>query len=433
MNKKSILAETLADIQEIREGIEKNANHVLKSTLKDDLEAIVRKGLNESEEEDFTQTDDIAGDIPADHESGEEGSEEMTDGGIEDLGLDIDGAGGDIEIGAETEPGEPEVIDLTDKTDDEVIQHFNLMKPADEIEIIQTPENGIQINIKSADAGEGEFELPGEEGGEETGEPEFDATEEPTDDVPAADDDTEESGEETTDDDTEETEGGEDEEEKVYEIEISETEEPTDESTTSMKHSEKHMKNVDEDEVVDEDVKHVKTKAHMKHASTQDKQYTEELQESLVKTRKKIQSLMTENKNKTEELSAMTALIEGFKGQDAEYKLAIKNLKGYLQEAALYTSNLSYIVKLLSENTTTKDEKLSIIKRFDSAKTMVESREIFNSLETLLNESKKSPEKTITEQVLKTPKTSGSSKLNESTAYKSPQLERMKDLIKQIK
>ena len=203
-----------------------------------------------------------------------------------------------------------------------------------------------------------------------------------------------------------------------------------------MKKSEKHMKNVDEEEVVDEDVKHVKTKAHMKHASSQGKQYTEELQESLVKTRKKIQSLMTENSKKSTELSNMTTLAKNFKKQEAEYKLAIANLKEELSQVALYTSNLSYIVKLLSENTTTKDEKLSIIKRFDKAKSLNESSEIFNSVESLLNESKKkSTDKIIEEQVLKTPKASGSSNINETTVYKSSQekndvhLSRIKEIM----
>lgn len=432
MNKKSILAETLAEIQEIKEGIERNANHVLKSTLKEDLEAIVRKGLNESEEDEIPQTDDMADDISADQEGGEEGSEEMTDGGIEDLDLD-GGEEGGLEIDTETEPGEPEVIDLTDKTDDEVIQHFNLMRPADEIEIIQSPETGLQINIRPAAEGGEDIgdEVPGiggEMGDEVPSEPEFDPTAEIGDGEPETEIPGEESGEEEM-----EPETGEDEDENnepVYEIEIAE-----DENNEDVRHtmSKAHMKHAGNEDVVDEDVKHVKTKAHMKHATTQGKQYTEELQESLVKTRKKIQSLMTENKNKTNEINEMISLVNDFKKQEKEYKLAIGNLKGQLQEVALYTSNLSYIVKLISENTTTKDEKYSIMKRFDGAKTMLESREIFNSLETLLNESKKSPEKMIEEQVLKTPKTSGSSKLNESTAYKNPQLERMLDLIKQFK
>jgi hypothetical protein len=432
MNKTSILAETLAEIQQIKEGIEKNANHVLKSTLKEDLEAIVRKGLNEAEEEE--ETNDMADDLSADQGSEGSDSEEMADGGDE-FGGEFDG--GDELPGDETELGEPEVIDLTDKTDDEVIQHFNLMKPADEIEIIQSPDGGIQINIKSSEEGGEEMgaeELPGEEEpGEELG-TDFGAEETPADEEPGD----EESGEEESDEESmeesyeeESMEESEEEENKepVYEIEIEESEEDENvDEVSSMKHSEKHMKN----EPFEEDVKHVKSKAHMKHTNSQSKQL-EELQESLVNTRKKLQGLLAENKQKTKELSEMTSLVKNFKAQEAEYKSAIKNLKGTLEEAALFTSNLSYIVKLLSENTTTKDEKLSVIKRFDSAKTLNESREIFNSLTTLLNENKKSAEKTIEEQVLKTPKASGSSKLNESSAYKNPQLERMLDIIGKMK
>lgn len=371
MNKTSILADTLADIKEIKEGIEKNANHVLKSTLKEDLEAIVRKGLNESEEDDDSHeseetetepTDDIAGDIPADQGSEDGEDTEVTTGDAGDLEIDP--------------TAEPEVIDLTDKSDDEVIQHFSLMKPADEIEVIQTPDGGVQINIKGAQSGGGGEEMGGLPG-EETPGDEF--TDEPAPEETPGD----ESGEETG----EETETGEDDDENkpVYEI------------TDTLQGSK------------------------------------EELHESLVKTRMKVQGLMTENKNKTKELAEMTALVKGFKTQESEYKSAIKNLKGELMEVALFTSNLSYIVNLISENSTTKDEKLSIIKRFDNAKTLNESREIFNSLESLLNENKKTAKETIDEQVLKTPKTSGSSNLNESTAYKSPQITRMLDIIHKIK
>jgi hypothetical protein len=87
----------------------------------------------------------------------------------------------------------------------------------------------------------------------------------------------------------------------------------------------------------------------------------------------------------------------------------------------------------MTENSTTKDEKLDILKRFDSAKTLSESREIFNSMENLFSTSKNTVEKTIEETVLKGSKTSGASNLNESTAYQNPQLSRMLDIIGKIK
>ena len=424
MNKTSILAETLAEIQEIKEGLEKNANHILKSTLKEDLEAIVRKGLNESEEDEtLDQTNEMVGDdLPTDGDGEEAGSEEMTTGDDE-MGADDTFSADDSD--SETDMTEPEVIDLTDKTDDEVIKHFNLMTPADEIEFIQTPEGGVQININpSSEDEEPGMELMGTEEpmGDETGD---EPTEEPG----------EEAGEEPTEEPGDEEGEGEDDNEKiaeeagepVYEIEIAEADDDMEEATTHMD-SEKHMKNMDEEETVDE-IKHIHNKA-LKHVQNVK---TEELQESLVTTRKKIQGLMAENKQKAKELQDMTSLVKEFKTKEVEYKSAIKNLKGNLQEVALFTSNLSYIVKLLSENTTTKDEKLDIIKRFDKANNLSESREIYNSLNSLLNESKKSADKVIEEQVLKTQKTSGASKINESTAYKNPQLERMLDMINKMK
>jgi len=50
-----------------------------------------------------------------------------------------------------------------------------------------------------------------------------------------------------------------------------------------------------------------------------------------------------------------------------------------------------------------------------------------------LKQAKKNVETTIEEIVQKGNKTSGASNLNESTAYKNPQLERMMDIIAKIK
>jgi hypothetical protein len=398
MNQTSILAETLAGIQELREGIEKNAKHVLTSTLKEDLEAIVRKGLNEMEDEN---SNDMLGDSnPTDLDNMDADSEEMT------TDLDIDPTAG--------VDGEPEVIDLTDAPDDEVIQKFDLMKPTDEIEIVQTPSGGIQINI----------EPKGEESGETLDLP----TEPEMGDEISSEENPEMGSEENPEMDSDELKGDEEDEtikeenkEVVYEIEVV-NDETMDETEN---HAEKHMKNKE----IEEDVMHVTAKSNMKHADPR----TKELQESLVVTRKKLHTLMAENKNKSEELAKVNSLVNDFKLVENEYKTAIGKLKNQLQEVALFTSNLTYAVKLMTENSTTKDEKLDILKRFDSAKTLTESREIFNSMETLFSASKVTPEKTLEERVLSTNKTSGSTKLNESTAYKNPQLERMLDIIGKIK
>jgi len=153
----------------------------------------------------------------------------------------------------------------------------------------------------------------------------------------------------------------------------------------------------------------------------------------LVVMRKKYQEAVAENNKKTKELDSFKTLAEEFKGSETEYKSAIKNLKSQLQEVALFSSNLTYAIKLITENSTTKDEKLNILKRFDSAKNLNESREIFNSLQDQLVSGKTATKQVIEDKIMETPKASGSSKLNESTAYQNPQLSRMLDIIGKIK
>ena len=429
MSKTNILAETLAEIQELREAVSKNANHALKSTLKEELEEIVKNNLEEVNDEELT--DDMPGDeLPGDQTANND-----------------DGMG---DMPAEPEDGE-EVIDLTDKSDEDVITHFNLMEPADEIEIVQTPEGGVQINI-TATKGE---DKESEEGSEET---------------PVATDDEEykiEPMEEIVDETIEMKE------EPVYEVEISEEDlnevakEATAHMTTkggSVPTGEKKLEEPSKENGVIKNAatKHMTTKGGsvptgekkleepakengvIKNAATKDmnestqnkagnKNKEKELHESLVVMRKKYQETVAENNKKTQELDSFKTLAEEFKGSETEYKSAIKNLKSQLQEVALFSSNLTYAIKLITENSTTKDEKFNILKRFDSAKNLNESREIFNSLQDQLVSGKTATKQVIEDKIMETPKASGSSKLNESTAYQNPQLSRMLDIIGKIK
>jgi hypothetical protein len=429
MSKTNILAETLAEIQELREAVSKNANHALKSTLKEELEEIVKNNLEEVNDEELT--DDMPGDdLPGDQTANND-----------------DGMG---DMPAEPQDGE-EVIDLTDKSDEDVINHFNLMEPADEIEIVQTPEGGVQINITASTKGDEESK----EGSEE---------------APVATDDEEYKTEpmEEIVDETVDLE-----EEPVYEVEISEADlnEVAKEATAhivnkggSVPTGEKKLEEPSKENGVIKNAatKHITTKGGsiptgekkleepakengvIKNAATKDihestqnkagnKNKEKELHESLVVMRKKYQETVAENNKKTQELDSFKTLAEEFKGSETEYKSAIKNLKSQLQEVALFSSNLTYAIKLITENSTTKDEKFNILKRFDSAKNLNESREIFNSLQDQLVSGKTATKQVIEDKIMESPKASGSSKLNESTAYQNPQLSRMLDIIGKIK
>jgi hypothetical protein len=397
MSKTNILAETLAEIQELREAVSKNANHALKSTLKEELEEIVKNNLPEGIE-DEESTDDMPGaELPGDLDQADN-----NDGGMGDDATDLSG-----------EEGE-EVIDLTDKSDEEVIKHFELMEPADEIEIVQTPEGGLQININPSSDEESEEE-PGE-GSEEGSEEVAPAVEldEYRDEQPisTADAVKQQFGE-AADEMIKE-------EEPVFEIEISE------EDTAALAEmSTEKEEETNEAEKVEETVAEEATEAN-------ENSKEKELHESLVVMRKKYQEIVAENNKKTKELEGFKTLAEEFKGSEADYKSAIKNLKSQLQEVALFSSNLTYAIKLITENSTTKDEKLEILKRFDGAKNLNESREIFNSMQSQFSSNKTATKQMVEEKIMETPKASGSSKLNESTAYTNPQLDRIREIIGKI-
>ena len=125
--------------------------------------------------------------------------------------------------------------------------------------------------------------------------------------------------------------------------------------------------------------------------------------------------------------------VENLKKQNAEYKKALVLFKEKLNEVAVFNANLAYATRLFTEHSTTKQEKMSILKRFDSISTMNESKALFNTIKTELD-SKKSVTETVIEKISSTPSTSSSTEvLSESKAYENDQFRRMKDLMNKIK
>ena len=59
---------------------------------------------------------------------------------------------------------------------------------------------------------------------------------------------------------------------------------------------------------------------------------------------------------------------------------ALKKFKNMLVETVVYNTNLSYVAKLFMEHATTKDEKISIIKRFDEVSSIKESKKLYKSI-----------------------------------------------------
>jgi hypothetical protein len=125
--------------------------------------------------------------------------------------------------------------------------------------------------------------------------------------------------------------------------------------------------------------------------------------------------------------------VEKLKQQNSEYKKALVLFKDKLNEVAVFNANLAYATRLFTEHSTTKQEKLNILKRFDSVSTMNESKGLYNTIKTELV-TKKPVTESVVEKISNTPSTSTSDQvLSESKAYENPQFKRMKDLMSKIK
>ena len=111
--------------------------------------------------------------------------------------------------------------------------------------------------------------------------------------------------------------------------------------------------------------------------------------------------------------------------ENKELKSTLTNVMTSLKEAAVTNHNLGMIIKLISENSTTQDEKKEIIARFaKEAKTVDASKTLYESLSRDL---KKSNKMSITED--KVLSIEGTKKINETKIYQSPDVMESLDLM----
>jgi hypothetical protein len=118
--------------------------------------------------------------------------------------------------------------------------------------------------------------------------------------------------------------------------------------------------------------------------------------------------------------------------QNGEYKKALVLFKEKLNEVAVFNANLSLATRLFTESSTTRQEKLNILKRFDSISTLKESKNLYTTIKSEL-ETKKPISESVVEKITSAPSTSSTQVLSESKAYENPQFKRMKDLMTKIK
>jgi hypothetical protein len=124
------------------------------------------------------------------------------------------------------------------------------------------------------------------------------------------------------------------------------------------------------------------------------------------------------------------------KEKNNEYRQALDIFRTKLNEVATFNSNLAYATRLFTEHSTTKQEKINILRRFDNVDTLKESKNLYRSIKDELSSGSKSEERlteSIERTVNRTASTGSSTNLIESKTYENPQFLRMKDLMTKIK
>ena len=128
--------------------------------------------------------------------------------------------------------------------------------------------------------------------------------------------------------------------------------------------------------------------------------------------------------------------VDTLKVKNSDYRKALVTFRDKLNEVGVFNSNLAYVTRLFTEHSTTKQEKINILKRFDTIDSLKSSKGLYKVIKEELSQDVAKPTKTIAESVerkiTKSP-TSGGGKLLESKVYENPQFSRMKDLMSKIK
>ena len=127
-----------------------------------------------------------------------------------------------------------------------------------------------------------------------------------------------------------------------------------------------------------------------------------------------------------------TKEIQVLREKNEEYRKALNVFRNKLNEVAVFNSNLAYATRLFTEHSTSKQEKINILRRFDDVETIKESKNLYQSIKNELS-SENVTKKPVNESIEKTLTKGSATNLIESKTYENPQFLRMKDLMTKLK
>ena len=410
--KKSLVEEALLQMKNLEHVVTENAKGILASTMKEEIEELVKESLDETEmyvedeDEDSLDTMGIEGPMMGDEMPDDSDSMKMDDMGLED---EED----------EDDEDELEPLDMTGASMEEIMAVLNGMGDNDGVIIKKTGED-LEV-----------------------------------DKITFQDDEMYESLGESYEDNSDDTNESVD-EEIVYEIELGEDD------------------NVDEDDYqVTESSMMVKPKGlgmgkakselptgkvNMKGFKEDMSQHKEsfkgpkkfefkegedaDVETKETETKEAVRTLGNGSRNfpKRKGLPKMKVItndalqeeVEKLRAKNEEYRKALNIFREKLNEVAVFNSNLAYATRLFTEHTTTKSEKINIMRRFDNVETIKESKNLYQSIKDELGSvDKQMVKESIVENIDRTP-TKGSTNLVENKTYENPQFLRMKDLMSKM-
>ena len=132
-------------------------------------------------------------------------------------------------------------------------------------------------------------------------------------------------------------------------------------------------------------------------------------------------------------VESIDAELKMLREKNEEYRKALNVFREKLNEVAVFNSNLAYATRLFTEHSTTKKEKINILRRFDSVESLKESKQLYKTVKDELSHTETKNISENVERQLNTTKTSGSATtLIESKTYENPQFLRIKDLMSKL-
>ena len=492
---KSLVEEAIIQMKNLEEAVAENAKGILASTMSQEIKELVKESLFEQESDDEVEDDAVVDmdnmDMGADNQDTDMEDDDMEDDMADD-DMEDDMADDDMEDDmADDDMEEP--IDLTKKSDEEVLRVFQLMGPDDNI--VVTKDAGGNINLKDTQSnkeymivGEGMDDMYGDEDEEE--DYEFSESHSNIDDIVEKvfgeddmEDDMEDEFMEEDDMEGDMTTGDVNtdltsEDDIVYEIEFDEDEEDMedDEFMENNMYESKSGKKTIKPKGVGMGKPNVKVYSKNPNQGTGFKTKMKQGPRAVGTGKAKFEYKSGENlgdklgKNKMVKKAETkegvrtlgagsragrkgglpkprahsafnmalkendTREVQVLREKNEEYRKALNIFRNKLTEVAVFNSNLAYATRLFTEHSTSKQEKINILRRFDGVESIKESKGLYKTIKDELSPTtSQSMNESFERKIENTPTTGSAINLIENKTYENPQFLRMKDLMSKMK